>query len=68
MTLKNTKDDIEKKKNEGIAFTQEIGKQIRDNVIQLSKALDFQTANFNDKVRSLQLLMDNSEKKIKRDI
>ena len=34
----------------------------------LQKALDMQTDNFNDKVRSLQLLMDSGEKRMKKDV
>ncbi|CDW77102.1 UNKNOWN [Stylonychia lemnae] len=62
--LKYNKDEIDQKKNESMMYTQEVARQIRDNVFSLTKGLDQQKQDLQDKVRSLQILLDKSEKKI----
>lgn len=66
--MKYSKENLERKSAEGISYTQEVGKQIKDSVTQIQKALDSQKNDYSDKVRSLQNLIDNSEKRLKRQL
>eukprot|EP00347_Sterkiella_histriomuscorum_P010882 403374561 len=62
--LQAAQESMEQKKNEIIMYTQEINRQIKEGMNSLVKTQDNQKTDMHDKVRSLQLLIDKSEKRL----